>query len=260
VATGHHARVVRRGPAGLPSLCRGRDGRKDQSYVLAVLGAAVLAQVLLPVGELTKQQVRELAAERGLRTAGKAESQDVCFIASRTPGAGRAGFLAGRIELHPGRLLDAATGAVLGEVPAVELVTIGQRHGLGAATGQRRFAVEVDIAARTVTAGGAADLETVEVALGTRTWVHEPLAVGSEVLAQCSAHGSARSAVTTPGGLRFDEPVRRVAPGQLVALYVGDEVVGSGVAEAARLSALPGGDRPPPVPAAPTGEPAAAWR
>jgi tRNA-specific 2-thiouridylase len=230
-ATGHHARIVRDPDGAPPSLRRGRDRVKDQSYVLAMLQAAVLEQVLLPVGELTKLQVRAIAAERGLRTAEKAESQDVCFIASRTPGAGRGRFLAERIELHRGRVLDARSGAHLGDVDALELVTVGQRRGLGAATGSPCFALEVDVAARTVLAGAVTDLETDEIVLGERTWVREPLETGRDVLAQCSAHGEPRPAVTTPDGLRFYEPARRVAPGQLVALYLGDQVVGSGVAE-----------------------------
>ncbi len=128
-------------------------------------------------------------------------------------------------------MVDARSGALLGTVPAVELVTVGQRRGLGAATGERRFAVAVDVAARTVYAGGAEDLETDRVVLGARTWATSPLAPGDPVLAQCSAHGAARPAVLTQEGVRFAMPGRRVAPGQLVALYRGDEVVGSGIAE-----------------------------
>ncbi len=231
VATGHHARL-RRGRDGVCQLLRGADAAKDQSYVLAVLGPDALGSLLLPVGEHTKAEIRRRARALGLPTADKAESQDVCFIASRTPGAGRRAFLSERIALHPGRVIEARSGRVLGEVEAVELVTVGQRRGLGTSgSGGRHFALDVDVAARTVLAGSEDELAGAkELALGQRTWVGEALPAGTTVHVQCSAHGSARPAVTTDEGVRFVVPARRVAPGQLVALYRGDEVVGSGIA------------------------------
>lgn len=234
LATGHHARVVRAG--GRAGLWRGRDRDKDQSYVLAVLSAGQLDRLVLPVGELTKAEVRERARALGLRTADKPDSQDVCFLSAKGSPGDRAGFLAGRMELHAGSLVD-ATGAVLGEVPAVELVTVGQRRGLGAGggagegrPGRRRFVLEVDVAARRVVVGDEADLETRFVALGRWTWTGGPLGAGSDVLVQASAHGTARRGWLEEGGVRLERPARTVAPGQLVALYAGDEVVGSGVA------------------------------
>jgi tRNA-specific 2-thiouridylase len=136
VATGHHARCVVTAD-GRFRLCRGADADKDQSYVVAMLGQAQLARTLFPVGEMTKDEVRAEARRLGLRTAGKPDSQDVCFIRSDE---GRHRFLADRLELHPGRLVDHATGADLGAVEAVELVTVGQRRGMGHGDdGRRRF-------------------------------------------------------------------------------------------------------------------------
>ena len=117
VATGHHARVTP-GEHGL-DLRRGVDTAKDQSYVLHVLGQAQLARTLLPVGHLTKDDVRRRAAALGLRTATKPDSQDVCFI---TATGGRAAFLGSRSDLHPAAVVDGA-GAVVGRVDAIELVT-----------------------------------------------------------------------------------------------------------------------------------------
>ena len=114
-------------------LRRGADGAKDQSYVLYMLGQEVLAGLLLPVGDLTKAEVRRRAAQLGLRTADKPDSQDVCFIRSD---AGRAGFLAARLPLRAGSVVD-RPGAVLGAVPAVQLVTIGQRRGSRCDGGER---------------------------------------------------------------------------------------------------------------------------
>jgi tRNA-uridine 2-sulfurtransferase len=251
VATGHHARRVI-GPDGHRfQLRRGADPLKDQSYVLAMLGQRELARTLLPVGDLTKAQVRDEARRLGLRTAGKPDSQDVCFIRSDE---GRAGFLGDRLPLHPGRLIDERTGEDLGPVAAVELVTVGQRRGMGhSPTGQRRFVTAIDVAGRRVMVGPPEAAQTDGVALHTVTWVDQPpLAAGEprvdsstpettspgvRLMAQCSAHG--RPVLSTAhiegDGLivRFSTSQRRVAPGQTVALYDPvhhDVVVGSGMA------------------------------
>jgi tRNA-specific 2-thiouridylase len=228
VATGHHARVGIVG--GRVTLRRGADPLKDQSYVLATLTAEDLRSVLMPIGDLTKSTVRELAGRLGLRTAAKPDSQDVCFIAAKSPGLGRADFLSRRIPLHPGRVVDAATGAELARLRAVELVTVGQRRGLGVVRGQRRYAVRVDLASSTVFAGSPEDLLVDGVTFRTRTWFDTPVPVGGAVLAQVSAHGVPRPAVVTARGVEFRRPERRVAPGQVVACYVDDAVVGSGIA------------------------------
>ncbi len=139
VATGHHARVRAAG-AGRYLLRRGADGAKDQSYVLYMLGQAELARVLLPVGELTKAEVRAHAARLGLRTATKPESMDVCFI-SRAEGRQR--FLAGRTAAVPGAVVDRA-GREVGRHDGVVGFTVGQRRGLGVAAGERRYVLDVD--------------------------------------------------------------------------------------------------------------------
>ncbi len=241
VATGHHARVVELVGGGR-RIGRGADPAKDQSYVLYPLTARELEGVLLPVGEMTKDEVRRLAAARGLRTAAKPDSQDVCFI---TRSEGRAAFLGARAELHPGRVLD-AEGTELGAVGAVELVTIGQRRGLDLSGGaDRRFVTRVDVATRTVTVGGAADLLDDQVTVGDLVWADAP--VLGEVQVQCAAHGRPAPAVVSPDGgdsvvVRWSSPQRRVAPGQSVVLYrdlptasgVASVVVGGGIVIAPR--------------------------
>ncbi|HYX44418.1 MAG TPA: tRNA 2-thiouridine(34) synthase MnmA [Acidimicrobiales bacterium] len=226
VATGHHARVV--AEHGRFRLRRGADEAKDQSYVLAMLGQEELARVLLPVGELDKAQVRARAASAGLRTAAKPDSQDVCFITST---GGRAAFLGERLGLRPGRVVEADTGTEVGTVPAVELVTVGQRRGLGpGASGERRYAVSVDVPGATVTVGRLADLLDDGVALIDLSWVDEPVEAGRDVLVQSSAHGQPHPAVFEGDGVRYHQPQRRVAPGQTVALYQGYTVLGAGIA------------------------------
>jgi tRNA-specific 2-thiouridylase len=238
VATGHHARCTR-DDDGTWRLVRGADPAKDQSYVLAMLGQHQLARTLFPVGELTKAQVRDEAARRGLRTADKPDSQDVCFIRSDV---GRAGFLADRVALHPGRLIDHDSGGDLGEVAAVELVTVGQRRGMGHGTdGRRRFVTSVDVPARRVTVGPPEASYASDLALGTLAWIDgRPAGVdaadGTGALAQCSAHGPAVACTVRAAddglSVRFADPQRRVASGQTVALYDTARpqyVVGSGV-------------------------------
>jgi tRNA-specific 2-thiouridylase len=228
VATGHHARLAT-GPDGRTHLQRGADRTKDQSYVLYVVAGAVLDQVSFPIGHLSKADVRATAARLGLRTAAKPDSQDVCFITSTQ---GRQGFLADRMAYTPGRVVG-DDGATLGRVDAVELVTIGQRRGLGLAGGTApRYVVDVDVAEATVVVGGAAALESSEVDLVDVVWAHDP--VEGPVLAQCSAHGPvvpAEVSRTERGAsVRFATPRRRVAPGQSVVLYREDLVVAGGIA------------------------------
>ena len=239
VATGHHARCLR-DEMGTWHLARGADAAKDQSYVLAMLGQDQLSRTLFPVGTMTKVQVRDEAVRLGLRTADKPDSQDVCFIRSDV---GRAGFLGDRVPLHPGRLIDHDSGADLGGVPAVELVTVGQRRGMGHGTdGRRRFVTSVDVPARRVTIGPPEASYASDLTLGTVAWVDGPPAGvgatdGIKALAQCSAHGPAVACTVRAAAhglsVRFADPQRRVAPGQTVALYdpvCPEHVVGSGVA------------------------------
>jgi tRNA-specific 2-thiouridylase len=224
VATGHHARVVSSSRAF--RLLRGADRAKDQSYVLHMLGQQQLRRVMLPVGELDKGEVRARASALGLRTASKPDSQDVCFI---TKADGRYAFLSGRMALRPGRVVD-ADGLEVGAVDAVELVTVGQRRGLGAIGGERAFALAVDVATGTITVGRERDLLVDTTALSDVTFVGAPVSGG--VLAQCSAHGAPRSAEFDGQVLVWEQPERRIAPGQSIALYdpTDAEVLGGGIA------------------------------
>lgn len=226
VATGHHARVVRTA-GGRLRVARGADAAKDQSYVVAMLGQEQLARTAFPIGGMTKAAVRARAAELSLGTAAKPDSQEVCFIRR---GEGRAGFVGPRLDLTPGRVLD-ADGRQVGAVDAVELVTVGQRRGLGLPGGHDpRFVLSVDVPSATVVVGSASDLLVSSTPVGPWTWSDAPVA--GRLLAQTSAHGAATAVDVdlAAGSVSWLEPRRRVAPGQLVVLYDGDEVVGSAVA------------------------------
>ncbi len=223
VATGHHARIVV-APDGTPRVARGADPAKDQSYVLHVLGPDALARVRFPIGHLGKDEVRAAAARLGLVTADKPDSQDVCFI---TATGGRRAFLGDRITTRPARVVD-GSGAPLGEVPAVELVTIGQRRGLGLpGGGPVRYVVDVDVPGAVVTVGSAEDLLDDRLVVEPITWVGRPHL--GHLLVQCSAHGTPRPGRVVGDVVHLDEPARKVAPGQSVVLYDGELVVGGSI-------------------------------
>jgi tRNA-uridine 2-sulfurtransferase len=230
VATGHHARVER-GPDGKWMLRRGADPAKDQSYVLHMLGQAQLSRVLLPIGSMTKAEVRGLASGLGLRTANKPDSQDVCFISRRD---GRESFLGARIPLRPARVVT-EDGALVGELPSVEMVTVGQRRGLGSlrlpeeADG-RRYVIGVDSSRSQVTVGPLAALMTSDIPVRDETWVSSPPGVTEALEVQMSAHGQpVPGRWCGDGTVATTVPVRRVAPGQSVVLYRGDAVVGGAI-------------------------------
>jgi tRNA-specific 2-thiouridylase len=223
VATGHHARVAVR-PDGSMRVARGADAAKDQSYVVGMLTQAQLARTRFPIGAMTKAEVRSRAAALDLATATKPDSQEVCFIRR---GEGRQGFLGSRLATTPGTVVDTG-GQVLGRVDAVELVTVGQRRGVGLPGGHEpRYVVDVSVATATVTVGTQAELLVDATPVGPWTWADGPVA--GRFGAQASAHGSVAAVDVDPdaGELRWVQRRRRVAPGQLVVLYDGDEVVAS---------------------------------
>ena len=224
IATGHHARVSR-GPRGRFRLLRGADRAKDQSYVLYMLGQSALCRTLLPIGYLAKAEVRAHAAHLGLRTADKPESMDVCFVRRED----RRRFVSERAGSVRGLVVDTA-GSVLARHDGIEAFTVGQRRGLGIAVGEPRYVVAVDAPTATVTIGSRIDLLCDHVDVRDLTWVDEVPRPGTRLLAQIRAHGTPLEGELGEGVVRFSEPARRVAPGQVVALYDGDSLLGGGIA------------------------------
>jgi tRNA-specific 2-thiouridylase len=224
VATGHHARIEK-DDEGTLRLARGADDAKDQSYVVHMLDQNELEYTMFPVGHLTKAQVRDRAIELGLRTATKPDSQDVCFI-SKT--GGRETFLGNRIPFRPARVVN-EDGSEAGSVEALELVTIGQRKGLGLpGGGPKQYVVDVDTPNARITVGDESKLFCQSVVVNDIVWSSETdverLRVNNDVLVQSSAHGVALPAtveVLTESEIRLNwlVPQRRIAPGQSVVLY-----------------------------------------
>lgn len=237
VATGHYAQVIA-GPGG-PELHRGADPDKDQSYVLGMLEQWQLEHTLLPLGADSKGQVRAEAQERGLLTASKPDSHDICFI----PDGDTAGFLRRTLGDEPGDIVDVETGAVLAHHAGAYGYTIGQRRGLDltvpAVDGRPRYVVDVDVQARTVFVGPPSLLDVDRIIGARPTWTGSALDATVQLCqAQVRAHGAALDALAsvTDAGLviDLDEPVRGLASGQGVVLYDGTRVIGSATVESTR--------------------------
>jgi tRNA-specific 2-thiouridylase len=228
VVTGHHARL---GPDGW--LRRSVDLAKDQSYVLAVLTRQQLDRSVFPLGDSTKEQVRAEAADRGLAVADKPDSHDICFIAD----GDTRGFLASRLGATPGDIVDARSGAVLGQHQGAYSYTIGQRKGLDlrvpAPDGRPRYVLSITPVTNTVTVGPREDL-AVDSVTATRPIWHGPDAP-VECDVQMRAHGEVVPAVVevTASGLTaaLRTSARGIAPGQAIVAYrpdpAGDAVLGS---------------------------------
>jgi tRNA-specific 2-thiouridylase len=233
VVTGHHARLS----GGV--LRRSVDAAKDQSYVLAVLTREQLAHAMFPLGDSTKERVRAEAAARGLAVADKPDSHDICFIAD---GDTRA-FLAERIGIRPGVLVDAVSGEQVGAHDGAYGFTVGQRKGLRigrpAPDGRPRYVLDISPVSGTVTVGPGSMLDVSHVDGDRPVWtLGSPPAPVFDCTAQVRAHGGVSPATATVDGeavrVALHEPQRGVAPGQAVVLYDGDTVLGSATIAAAR--------------------------
>lgn len=232
LATGHYARVSEAG--GRYSLLRGVDASKDQSYVLWMLDQHKLAPTRFPVGAMEKAETRRVAAELGLRTAAKPDSQEICFV--------RGGDFGAYVEDHmpeatvPGPILN-RSGAVIGEHRGIGRFTVGQRKGLGLSLGVPVFVSSIDAESNSIVVGDRDDLAVDWLATEEASFVDEPPDIGTNVFVQHRAHGEVNSATVCGLGsgrleLRFDEPVDAIARGQSAAFYSCEEpdrLLGGGV-------------------------------
>jgi len=227
VATGHYARIAHDGSRY--RLHRGADHAKDQSYVLARLGQHELSHALFPVGAQPKARTRQIAADLALRTADKPESFDICFV----PDGDAAGFVERSLGgARTGEIVD-ADGAVIGEHEGVHHFTVGQRRGLGVETGsQRTYVLELDAPTQRVVVGPAELLSRSGLEADEVVWVAgvAPERIGGVQVRAHSAVFDATLQDVSPqrARVRFSQPQRRITPGQLVAFYDGDEVLGGG--------------------------------
>jgi tRNA-uridine 2-sulfurtransferase len=233
VATGHYARIVQRGDRH--AVARAVDGDKDQSYVLFPLDQDQLARTLLPLGEMTKEEVREQARRFGLPVAEKAESQEICFVPDNDYG----GFLKRRApdSIQPGPIVNLA-GEVQGEHEGHQLYTIGQRKGLGGGFGSPVYVVEIRAEENTVVIGGREDLVAAGLRIEAVTWqAAAGIPEGGELVGQVRTRyqqapvaARARLVDGVPGEVEIslDEPLRAITPGQAAVFHDGDVVLFGG--------------------------------
>ena len=249
LATGHYAQVVHPDSGGAAGgdggaaprrhlLAKAADAAKDQSYFLCLLTQAQLARVLLPLGGLSKPQVRVLAEEQGIVTARKRESQDVCFV----PDGDVVGFLERRrgAPFDPGDVLT-RDGRAVGRHRGAAGYTIGQRKGLGVALGAPVFVCAKDMVANTVTVGPAEALLARGCVVEGWNWVARVPGSGEAVRTRVRTHyrHPEQPALVTPlpAGdgeaprvrVEFDKPQRAITPGQAAVAYDGDVLLGGGV-------------------------------
>lgn len=230
-ATGHYAQIDFDSGSGRYLLRKAKDLSKDQSYFLYALSQNQLARVQFPLGELTKSEVREIAAEQGFTNASKKDSQDICFI----PDGDFSGFIKRYKSLkpHKGNFTD-TEGNILGEHEGAFMFTIGQRKGLGIAIGKPAYVLDTDIKNNTVVLGDNDQLfkrrlEANEINMIAVDKITSPMHVTAKIR---YSHKTAPAVVEQTGPdsfiVEFDEPQRAITPGQSVVLYDEDVVIGGG--------------------------------
>ncbi len=237
VATGHYARVAHDPGRDRWVLHRARDRRKDQSDFLWPLTQAQLAAACFPVGELTKDEVREHARRLGLATADKPESQEICFV----PDGDYREFLKARepAAFRPGAIVD-REGRSLGRHGGVAGFTIGQRKGLGLAGSRPQYVIDLDAETDRVMVGEAADLERDRLEVSRAHFIAGDIPAESLRVTAKIRHNHEPAPATVrvlePGRAEvvFDAPQRAITPGQSCVWYRDDEVVGGGVIERGR--------------------------
>jgi tRNA-specific 2-thiouridylase len=232
VASGHYARIDDDPETGLKRLRTAADVSKDQTYFLFELKQEQLSAVLFPLGSMVKSEVRAHARRLGLETAGKAESQEICFVPD---GDYAAAVERIRPEALPGEgdIVD-ANGTVLGRHAGIHHFTVGQRRGLGLSTPKPVYVSSIDAENNRVVVGESKDLDATVACVQRVSWV----AGGSP---DCSLRARVKIRNGDPGvvaalyvceddsvRVEFDEPVRAVTPGQAAVFYDGDIVLGGG--------------------------------
>ena len=242
VATGHYARVTTDGETGEARLFRSVYRAKDQSYFLFPLDQAQLRRSLFPIGDMSKQEVRERARDLGLRTADKPESQEICFVPDGDYAKVVETIRPAALALH-GEIVDLA-GEVLGQHQGIHRFTVGQRHGLGISSNRRLYVVRLNASDQRVVVGDVEDLDCSGARIEKVNWISGRAPSNSiRVRVQVRhRHEAALASVEAidleTARVHFDEPVRAVAPGQAAVFYDADkdeEVIGGGwIAEGIR--------------------------
>jgi tRNA-specific 2-thiouridylase len=221
IATGHYART--RGGR----LLTASDTNKDQTYFLYRVSAGALKQTLFPIGELTKPEVRQLAAKLGLPTANKPDSQGICFVGE----VGIREFLRQYGAAEPGPVLTTA-GATIGTHEGALFYTHGQRHGLGIGGGMPFYVTSTDVAANTVTVTDDPEdpaLATSTFKLVQANWIGDSPTPGLPYSCRVRHRGALIPCSILGSAVTLSSPERAVTPGQSAVIYDGERVLGGGI-------------------------------
>lgn len=233
IATGHYARIRYDEQTGRYQLLRAVDRTKDQSYFLYDLEQEILSQVVFPLGEQPKTETRRIAAEFGLHTADKPESQDLCLVEAN--GSMRA-FLDKYITPQTGNIVD-KSGNVLGQHEGVHHYTIGQRKGLGIAHSEPLYVLELDAGRNRVVVGDRSEAQDPDCTVNRVNWVSiEPPTTPIHAEVQIRYRSAAVPAMVIPiensrVRIIFDDPQFSITPGQAAVWYDGEVLLGGGIIE-----------------------------
>ena len=230
LATGHYARVGR--SADGYRLLKAADQSKDQSYFLYTLGQRQLKHLLFPLGGLSKEKVRRLAAELGLPASSRHDSQDVCFI----PDNDYRSFITERIPLKVGDIVD-ITDKVLGKHGGLARYTVGQRHGLGLTSSKQLYVLKLDATNNRLVVGTGDQLLHSVLVATKLSWVSgeaskEPIGITAKVRYKAPEVAAEFHLSDSMAEVRFIKPQPAIAPGQSVVFYQSDAVLGGGIIDA----------------------------
>ena len=234
LATGHYA-GVELGPNGY-RLLKGVDHGKDQSYFLYTLGQEQLRYLLLPIGELYKNQTRRIARELGLAAAAGHESQDICFI----PDNDYRSFVAGHVSCQPGDIID-TNGKALGKHNGLANYTVGQRKGLGLASNRRLYVLKLDVKDNRLVVGNYNQLLSNMLIASRLNWISGKAPQDGDGITARVRYKSPEVTASLrlnqdTAEVCFSQPQWSISPGQAVVFYQGDTILGGGIIESSEIS------------------------
>jgi tRNA-specific 2-thiouridylase len=236
LATGHYARVEHSRDGH--RLLKAKDTSRDQSYFLYTLTQEKLGRVLFPLGEHSKDEVRQMAKQAGLPPATRS-SQDICFVSQKNYGA----FLGQRFATLPGDVVD-SQGKKLGQHRGIAFYTIGQRHGLGLASGKPLYVIKIESENNRIVLGPEEELYSEKLTAHKLNWIsgtapQEPLTARAKIRYRSREADATVFSRNDSVDVHFAQPQKAVTPGQAVVFYNLDEVLGGGIIDSAEIGVSP---------------------
>lgn len=226
IATGHYAKIVKDGD--LYKIVRSKDTKKDQTFMLWGLTQEVLSKTVFPLGDLTKDEVRQVARDGNLFLAEKEESQDICFVPEKE---GTKGFLEKYLGKKEGYIIENKTGNILGSHDGTHSFTIGQRKGIGVAHSEPLYVIDLDVEKNVVYVGSKEELEGNELVAKDVNWLIKPTTNNIRTMAKIrynSKTAPATVSLLNENKIKvvFDSPQSAITPGQSLVMYdEADEVL-----------------------------------